>query len=554
MLRISGIKIAITKNQKETLEKEIVRYLRIPPGDLIGYKIFKQSIDARKADMVYFVYTIDVEVKGEEKVLKNNKNKATRPPDVSYKYVPPGKKPLTKRPIVVGTGPAGLFSGLILAQMGYRPILLERGQDVEARTKAVEEFWTEGTLNEESNVQFGEGGAGTFSDGKLTTLIKNPRCRKVLEELVKHGAPEEILYSYKPHIGTDILKTVVKNLRQKIIDLGGEVRFNARVSELIIENQEMQGVVINEQEKIETNIVVLAIGHSARDTFQMLYEKGVTLSPKAFSIGVRIEHPQTLINEAQYGKFAGHENLGAADYKLVYHASTGRGAYTFCMCPGGVVVNASSEKNRLVTNGMSYFARDGENANSALLVGVEPSDFKDNHPLAGVDFQRKWEGLAFELAGGNYFAPAQLVGDFLSDRPSTALGAVRPTIKPGISWVELNKCLPTFVVETLKEAIPYFAQKIPGFAREDAVLTGVETRSSSPVRIERDSQIFSRSILKAYILSEKERGMREALYLPGLTASWQRKPLHQYMPLTGQVKAEVKERIKIKIRDSASLD
>jgi len=379
---------------------------------------------------------------------------------------------------------------------------LERGQDVEARTKAVEAFWNTGTLDEQSNVQFGEGGAGTFSDGKLTTLIKNPRCRKVLEELVNNGAPEEILYSYKPHIGTDILKTVVKNLRQKIIELGGEVRFNFQVSELFIENQEVRGVVINGWEKVEADVVVLAVGHSARDTFQMLYEKGVKLSPKAFAIGLRVEHPQALIDKVQYGKLAAHENLGAADYKLVYHASTGRGAYTFCMCPGGVVVNASSERNRLVTNGMSFFARDGENANSALLVGVEPGDFMENHPLAGVDFQRRWEELAFQIAGENYYAPAQLVGDFLLDRPSTKLGMIKPTIKPGISLVELKKCLPPYVVETLKEAIPYFAQKIPGFAMADAVLTGVETRSSSPVRIERQTDYQSINIKGLYPAGE----------------------------------------------------
>jgi uncharacterized FAD-dependent dehydrogenase len=369
--------------------------------------------------------------------------------------------------------------------MGYKPILLERGQDVENRSKNVEQFWEKGILNENSNVQFGEGGAGTFSDGKLTTLIKNPRCRKVLEEFVNHGAPEEILYSYKPHIGTDILKKVVKNLRLKIIELGGEFRFNCLVSDLIIENQKIKGVIVNNSEDILTEVVVLAVGHSARDTFQMLLNQGVKLKPKAFAIGVRIEHPQNLINEAQYGKFAGHENIGAADYKLVYHATNGRGAYTFCMCPGGVVVNAASEAKGIVTNGMSYFARDGVNANSALLVGVEPSDFKEEHPLAGIEFQRKWERLAFELAGKNYHAPAQLVGDFLLDRPSSGLGDVKPTLKPGITLIELKNCLPDFVVQTLREAIPFFGKKINGFAREDALLTGVETRSSSPVRIER---------------------------------------------------------------------
>ncbi|KJS82893.1 MAG: hypothetical protein JM58_13885 [Peptococcaceae bacterium BICA1-8] len=486
MLRISGIKISITKNQKEAIEKEIMRYLSIPFNDIVNYKIFKQSIDARKTERVYFVYTIDVEVKNEAQVHEKNKNKVNITPDLSYKYVQSGKGKLVHRPVIVGTGPAGLFCGLILAQMGYRPILLERGQDVEARTKAVDEFWEKGILDEESNVQFGEGGAGTFSDGKLTTLIKNSRCRKILEELVSHGAPEEILYSYKPHIGTDILKTVVTNLRKKIIELGGEVRFNSKVTELTIEDQQVRGVIINGQEALSADLVILAVGHSARDTFEMLYNKGVKLSPKAFAIGVRIEHPQAVIDGVQYGQLAGHENLGAADYKLVYHASTGRGCYTFCMCPGGYVVNASSEKNRVVTNGMSYFARDGANANSALLVGIEPSDFEEKHPLAGIEFQRKWERLAFQLAGSNYSAPTQLVGDFLQDVPSTSLNNVKPSFKPGTIFVELKKCLPSIVVETLKEAILYFDKKILGFADKDAVLTGVETRSSSPVRIERD--------------------------------------------------------------------
>ncbi|NLT95652.1 MAG: hypothetical protein GXW85_09025, partial [Clostridia bacterium] len=318
MLRLSGIKIAVTKNQKDALEKEILRHLHISPKDLLDYKIFKQSVDARKAEMVYFVYTVDVKVKDENKIIQKNKNKVILTPDLSYKYVEPGTNPLNNRPIIVGTGPAGLFCGLILSQMGYRHVLLERGQDVEARSKAVEEFWTKGILNKNSNVQFGEGGAGTFSDGKLTTLIKNPRCRKVLEELVNHGAPEEILYSYKPHIGTDILKEVVKNIRRKIISLGGEIRFNSQVTDIIIKEQRVQGVMINDREVLEGEVVILAIGHSARDTFQMLYEKGVKLSPKAFAVGVRIEHPQSMIDSAQYGKFAAHENLGAADYKLVY--------------------------------------------------------------------------------------------------------------------------------------------------------------------------------------------------------------------------------------------
>ncbi|MDN5322475.1 MAG: uncharacterized protein PWQ67_929 [Clostridia bacterium] len=502
MLRVTGIKIAITKNQQESIKRELIRRLKISPEELVNYRIFKQSIDARKSNMIYLVYTVDVEVANENKVLKRCNNEVKITPDLDYKYVQPGTVTLYNRPIIVGTGPAGLFCGLVLAQMGYKPVLLERGKDVEARTKDVEEFWKTGTLNEESNVQFGEGGAGTFSDGKLTTLIKNPRCRKVLEELVRHGAPEEILYSYKPHIGTDMLKEVVTNIRRTITKLGGEVRFNSKVTDLIIENQKVKGIIINGKEKLASDTVVMAIGHSARDTFQMLYAKGMQLKPKAFAIGVRIEHPQEQINKVQYGDFAGNENLGAADYKLVYHASTGRGAYTFCMCPGGVVVAASSEKDKIVTNGMSYFARDGENANSALLVGVETKDFENNHPLAGVAFQRKWEGIAFQLAGADYYAPAQLVGDFLQDRPSKKLGSVKPSYKPGIRFVELKKCLPLYVVETLKEALVFFDKKIPGFCRDDAILIGVETRSSSPIRMERNEHYQSINISGLYPAGE----------------------------------------------------
>lgn len=501
MLRITGIKIAVTKNQDESLKNEILRYLKISPQELISYKIFKQSVDARKKDMLYFVYTVDVQVKNENKVLKKGKN-INKTSDLEYKYVSTGIAPLKNRPVIIGTGPAGLFAGLILAERGYSPILVERGKDVERRTRDVEAFWQNGKLNTESNVQFGEGGAGTFSDGKLTTLIKNIRCRKILKELIKYGAPEEIMYSFKPHVGTDLLKIVVKNIRQKIIDLGGEVRFESKVTDILIKNQEIKGVIINGQEELESEVVLLAVGHSARDIFSLLHQQGVKLSPKAFAIGLRIEHPQRQIDTVQYGKFADVPCLGAADYKLSYHASTGRGAYTFCMCPGGVVVAAASEAGGVVTNGMSYFARAEENANSALLVGVEPADFPGESPLAGVELQRKIEKLAFELAGSNYYAPVQLVGDFLNDRPTKQLGDVRPSYKPGISFVEINKCLPPYVVTTLKEALPQFAKKIKGFAREDAILTGVETRSSSPIRIERNSKYESVNIKGLYPCGE----------------------------------------------------
>ncbi|MBM7855524.1 putative FAD-dependent dehydrogenase [Desulfohalotomaculum tongense] len=489
MIRVSQIKLPIDHNTADIVTA-VLKKLRIKKDDLLEYRIYKQSIDARKKDKIYFVYTVDVRLKKEKNILDKIKSKdISVTPNLKYKYVQHGFSKLEHRPVIVGTGPAGLFCGLILAQMGYRPLLLERGADVDTRTERVQKFWQTGQLDTGCNVQFGEGGAGTFSDGKLTTMIKNKRCRKVLEELVQAGAPEEIMYAYKPHIGTDILKTVVKNIRQRIIELGGEVRFNSRVSSIIVEDGRVSAVAVNGSEKINTQVLVLAIGHSARDTFEMLYQKGIVMVPKPFSIGVRIEHPQDLINRAQYKQFANHPRLGAADYKLSYHSGSGRSAYTFCMCPGGLVVAAASEKEGVVTNGMSEYARDAENANSALLVGVKPDDYGSDHPLTGVYFQRRWERKAYELGGGNYRAPAQLVGDFLLDRPSSALGSVQPSYKPGVELAELKNCLPGYVIETLKEAITAFDRKIKGFAMADAVLTGVETRSSSPVRIYRDENL-----------------------------------------------------------------
>ncbi|MCL6636009.1 MAG: hypothetical protein K6T29_09645, partial [Peptococcaceae bacterium] len=470
--------------------------------DLLAYKIFKQSIDARKSEMIYFVYTVDAALKNEETVLKRLKDRdITVTPEMDYKYVRSGTQKMVFRPVIVGTGPAGLFAGIILSEMGYRPILLERGADVDARTKAVQKFWEKGELDPESNVQFGEGGAGTFSDGKLTTLIRDRRCRKVLEEMVGAGAPGEIMYSYKPHVGTDILRTVVKNIREKIKALGGEVRFNSKVTDIVINENKVAGVIINGRERLDTGVLVLAPGHSARDTFEVLYAKGVSMVPKPFSIGVRIEHPQTLIDHAQYKKFAGHRKLGAADYKLAYHASTGRSAYTFCMCPGGEVVAAASEEGGVVTNGMSFYARNAPNANSALLVGVNPTDFGSGHPLAGVEFQRQWERKAFALGGGDYKAPAQLVGDFLADRPSTGPGQVIPSYKRGVRYTSLKECLPGYVIETMREAIPAMDRKMRGFALPDAVMTGVETRSSSPVRIVR-GESFEASVRGLYPAGE----------------------------------------------------
>ncbi|AEG60836.1 NAD(P)/FAD-dependent oxidoreductase [Desulforamulus ruminis] len=490
MLRISGIKLSLDQDERD-LKNVLLTKLKIKEGELKKHQIFKRSVDARKRENIYLVYTVDVEVSNAHKILARHARDidVAPAPSLTYEYVEPGKSPLENRPVIIGTGPAGLFAGLILAQTGYRPLLLERGADVDRRTKRVEDFWAQGRLDGECNVQFGEGGAGTFSDGKLTTLIRDLRCRKVLEELVRAGAPEEILYAHKPHVGTDILKTVVKNLRQEIIRLGGEVRFQAKVTDLLVEQGAVKGLVVNESESIAAGLVILAIGHSARDTFAMLHNRKVVMTPKAFSIGVRIEHPQQLINAAQYREFARHEKLGPAEYKLAYHSPGGRSAYTFCMCPGGTVVAAASEKGGVVTNGMSIHARNGENANSALLVSVTPADFGSSHPLSGIEFQRRWERLAFELGGKNYHAPAQLLRDFLADQSScSGLGQVQPSYRPGVTMVELKKCLPPYVVSVLREAIPEFDKKMKGFALPDAVLTGVETRSSSPVRIERNER------------------------------------------------------------------
>lgn len=497
MIRLPNIKLGLNKaadwdTENQALRNLISSKLKITEKELTDYQIFKKSIDARKKDEIVYVYTVDVHVDNEEQILEKYSSKGiTLTPDLSYKCVQLGTEKLSQRPVIIGMGPAGLFAGLILARNGYRPIILERGEDVETRTAKINIFWNNSLLDPESNVQFGEGGAGTFSDGKLTTLINDRRCRIVLEDFIKAGAPQEILYTSKPHIGTDLLKSVVKNIRQEIIANGGEVRFKAKVTDFVIKDNKLNAVIINDKEDIPCSIAFLAIGHSARDTFQVLHNKGIVMNQKPFSIGVRIEHPQDIINKAQYGNSAGYPRLGAADYKLSYHSSKGRSAYTFCMCPGGYVVAAASEEHRIVTNGMSEYKRDGANANSAVLIGVAPADFNSPHPLAGVEFQRKWERLAYLLGGENYKAPAQLTGDFLADRTSSQWGRVIPTYKPGVTFAELKKCLPDYVTETLKEAIPYFNTKIKGFAMPDSILTGVETRSSSPVRINRDEDHLS---------------------------------------------------------------
>lgn len=487
MLRVSNLKLGIDEDVS-SLKKLILKKLKIKENELVKYFIYKESIDARKRGRIDFVYTVDVEVKNEKKILNSAIKDVVEIKQRSYIGVEMGAKKLKNRPVIIGSGPAGLFAALVLAQRGFNPIMIERGLDVDNRTNDINSFWDNRRFKNNSNVQFGEGGAGTFSDGKLTTRIKDIRCRKVLEELVNFGSPEEILYSHKPHVGTDILKNVVKNIRNEIIRLGGEVRFNSLVTDIINENGSIKGIVINNNETIESDVVILAIGHSARDTYKMLYKRGVTIIQKPFAIGARIEHPQELINKSQYKEFYNHPRLGAADYRLIEHTSNLRTAYTFCMCPGGSVIASASNEGEVVTNGMSEHARDQVNANSAFLVNVLPSDFNSDDPLAGVYFQEKYEKLAYELGGKNYNAPVQLVGDFLNDKVSTSLGSVEPSYKPGYSFVDLRECLPEFVTSTMKEALHKLDNKLNGFAMHDAVLTGVETRSSAPIRIVRDEE------------------------------------------------------------------
>lgn len=497
MLRLTELKLPLD-HPPEALRPALCARLGIADDELIGYTVFKRSHDARKKSAIVLLYQIDVELRDEARVaarLKDDRH-VVPTPDMDYHFVARAPEGLNERPVVIGMGPCGLMAGLLLAQMGFRPIILERGKAVRERTKDTWGLWRKHVLDPESNVQFGEGGAGTFSDGKLYSQIKDPNFlgRKVMAEFVKAGAPEEIMFVSKPHIGTFRLVKMVENMRATIRELGGEIRFGARVERLQIANGQIEGVELAGGERIASRHVVLAIGHSARDTFQMIHDSGVYVEAKPFAIGFRIEHPQTLIDKARFGPNAGNELLGAADYKLVHHCANGRAAYSFCMCPGGQVVAATSEPGRVVTNGMSQYSRAERNANSALVVNVEPEDFPSdyrNNPLAGVNFQRHWESQAFIAGGSNYDAPAQRVGDFLAGRPSTALGKVDPSYQPGVHMTDLSTCAPAFVIDALREAIPAFDRQIHGFAMADAVLTGVETRTSSPIRIKRGDDFQS---------------------------------------------------------------
>ncbi|KPY27989.1 hypothetical protein ALQ78_04721 [Pseudomonas syringae pv. aptata] len=495
MLRITELKLPID-HPEEDLRVALLKHLGIDSGELLDFTLFKRSYDARKkSSELCFIYTIDFQVKDEEALLRKlaNDRHVGPAPDVSYKVVGHAPEGLTERPIVVGFGPCGIFAGLLLAQMGFKPIILERGTEVRQRTKDTWALWRKNVLNPESNVQFGEGGAGTFSDGKLYSQIKDPKFigRKVLHEFVKAGAPEEILYVSKPHIGTFRLTGVVENMRHQIEALGGEVRFQQRVTDVMIEDGQLLGVQLDSGEQIESRHVILALGHSARDTFRMLHGRGVFMEAKPFSVGFRIEHPQSLIDRARLGKYAGHPKLGAADYKLVHHASNGRSVYSFCMCPGGTVVAATSEPGRVVTNGMSQYSRNERNANSGIVVGISPEQDYPGSPLAGIELQERLESHAYLLGGSSYEAPAQLVGDFIAGRASTALGSVEPSYKPGVKLVDLAEALPAFAIEAIREALPAFDKQIKGFSLHDAVLTGIETRTSAPLRITRGPALQS---------------------------------------------------------------
>ena len=510
MLRISEVKLPLDHTDAD-LSQAILETLSISAEDLLSFSIFKRSYDARKKSQILLIYQLDVTLTetAEKAVTAASPNlpragtivgtRVGASPDTSYKFAAQVTESFPdanqQRPIIIGFGPCGILAALILAQMGLKPIVVERGQEVRQRTQDTWGFWRKRKLNAESNVQFGEGGAGTFSDGKLWSQVKDRRhlSRKVLNEFVIAGAPEEILTDSRPHIGTFKLVSMVENMRAEIIRLGGEIRFDQRVESVLRDTEnkdgdkgQITGITLSNGDTLHSRHIILAIGHSARDSFQMLLDHGVYIEPKPFSIGYRIEHPQSTIDKARFGAQAGHPVLGAAEYKLVHHCKSGRSVYSFCMCPGGTVVAATSEEGGVVTNGMSQYSRNERNANAAIVVGIDPEQDFPEHPLAGIDLQRELESLAYKLGGENYNAPAQLVGDFLKDRPSTILGSVTPSYKPGITLGDLSKALPEFAVAAIREAIPEFDRQIKGYAMADAILTGVETRTSAPICIKRD--------------------------------------------------------------------
>jgi hypothetical protein len=502
MLRLTNIQLPLD-HEEDHIKKAVLEKLSIRENQLVDFTVHKRGYDARKKAKIILIYTLDVDTSLNDELLerfaKDNQVKVS--PDMSYKFVAQAPEALKQRPVVIGFGPCGLFIGLVLAQMGFKPIILERGQEVRQRTKDTFGFWRKKILNTESNVQFGEGGAGTFSDGKLYSQVNDKKhySRKVLHEFVDAGAPEEILFVSKPHIGTFKLVTMIEQMRAKITELGGEIRFGQRVDEFHFDEKQggegskrITGLTLDSGERIDTNYVALAIGHSARDTFEMLIKNKVSVKAKPFSVGFRIEHEQSVIDDARFGDNAGNPILGAADYKLVHHCKSGRSVYSFCMCPGGTVVAAASEEGRLVTNGMSQYSRHERNANSAIVVGIEPSDFanKDDASdvLSGIEFQRRLEETAFKLGGENYDAPVQLVGDFLAGRKSGEHGEVTPSYKPGVKYCDLSETLPDYAIEAIREALPAFERKIKGFSMNDATLTAVETRTSSPIQITRDRE------------------------------------------------------------------